>query len=108
MYCRGANKDLEPYRWASMAVNQPSTATSTVAIRNDRSTSTPAVPFAQRPVVRRRLGERVKSTPERSFAVGPMTRGVHPVADLGGARQLRPERSPLKQAILTWFANGGA
>ena len=27
--------------------------------------------------------------------VGPMNRGVHPIADVRGTRQVRPERSPL-------------
>jgi hypothetical protein len=39
----------------------PAIATPTAAIRNDRSTSTPAVCCAQEAAIRRRLGERAKS-----------------------------------------------
>jgi hypothetical protein len=37
---------------------------------------------AQTPAIRRRLVERAKSDPERPFAVSPMNRHLHPIADV--------------------------
>ena len=69
-----------------------------VAICNGRFTSTPTVPFAQAPDIRRWLGERIKSTRKATFKFDAMNGWK---ARDGGLR-LKAQAAPEAAVLSSW------